>query len=256
MAPAHLLLAVDDGVATVTINRPDRLNALDAALIADLDALVSALQARDDVRGIVLTGAGRAFVAGADIAELAALTPADALALSRRGQQAFGRLEASHKPVVAAVNGFALGGGCELAMACHVRVAADTATFGQPEVKLGLIPGYGGTVRLPRLIGRGMAAQLLLTGERIDAAEALRLGLVTRVVPAADVVATATGLLRQVLANGPLAVARIIDGLRDPLGDAPYEAEAAAFAALFATADRGEGTAAFLARRAPTFTGR
>jgi len=256
MASSHLLLSLDDGVATVTINRPDRMNALDAALITEFDDQVAGLLARDEVRGIVVTGAGRAFVAGADIAELAALTPAGALELSRRGQAAFARLESSRKPVIAAVNGFALGGGCELAMACHVRVAADVAKFGQPEVKLGLIPGYGGTVRLPRLIGPGMAAQLLMTGELIDASEAMRLGLVTRVVPATEVVPAASALLRQVLANGPLAVARIIDGLRDPRGDAPYEAEAAAFAALFATADRGEGTAAFLAKRAPAFTGR
>lgn len=259
MPSESLLLSVDDRVAILTVNRPDRLNALDRALIGELGTSIDALRARDDVGGIVLTGAGRAFVAGADIAELSRLDPEQALALARLGQAVFGRFATSPKPVVAAVNGFALGGGLELAMACHVRVAAEGARFGQPEVKLGLIPGYGGTVRLPRLVGPGMAAQLLLTGELVDAAEALRIGLVTRLVPADDVVPAAVAMVRQMLANGPLALARIVEtagpGAPVGAGDA-WEAEASAFAALFATADFAEGTAAFLAKRAPAFRGR
>jgi enoyl-CoA hydratase len=255
MASETLLLAIDDRVATVTINRPDRLNALDRGLIEELDGTVADVLARDDVGGVVLTGAGRAFVAGADIAELASLSASGARQLSRKGQAAFARLESSDKPVVAAVNGFALGGGCELAMACHVRIAAETAKFGQPEVKLGLVPGYGGTVRLPRLVGPGMAAQLLLTGEIIDAAEALRIGLVNRVVPVADVVATAQATVRAMLANAPLAIAGLLQLLR-PAPDDTYERESQVFQLLAGTADCAEGTAAFLAKRPPAFLGR
>lgn len=258
MAYQNLLLDVTDRVATLTVNRPDKLNALNRATIEELDAAIGHLVSRSDVGGIILTGAGRAFVAGADIAELAALSPPEGLALSRRGQEVFARFEASPKPVLAAVNGFALGGGCELAMACHVRIASDTARFGQPEVKLGLIPGYGGTARLPRLVGPGHAAQLLMTGEIIDAAEAARIGLVNRVVPAAELAEVALGLVRQVLANGPLAVARVLEAIRGAV-DAPpasaYEREASAFSGLFASADMREGTAAFLGKRAPDFTG-
>lgn len=258
MAFENLLVTVDDRIATLTVNRPDKLNALNRATIAELDAAVAALASDPAVGGIIVTGAGRAFVAGADIAELAALSPDEALALSRRGQAVFARLETSPKPVVAAVNGFALGGGCELAMACHLRLAADTARFGQPEVKLGLIPGYGGTARLPRLVGPGQAAQLLLTGEIIDAAEAARIGLVNRVVPAAELGDVARGLLRAMLANAPLALARLLEAVRGATG-APgadaYGREADAFARLVATADFREGTAAFLEKRAPRFTG-
>jgi enoyl-CoA hydratase len=256
MTYTALQLAIDDGIATLTVNRPERLNAIDRAMMEELGVAIDELRARDDVGGIVVTGAGRAFVAGADIAELAALGPDEALSLSRLGHGVFGRFESSPKPVVAAVNGFALGGGCELAMACHVRLASETARFGQPEAKLGLIPGFGGTVRLPRLVGAGMAAQLLLTGELIDAAEALRIGLVNRVLPANEVLPAAVALVRQMLANGPLALARVIDGIGTRgSGDDPFEVEAAAFAGLFRTEDRAEGTAAFLEKRAPRFRG-
>src|SRR5688572_13272308 len=180
MSYENLRVAVSDRIGTLTIHRPDKLNALNRATIDELDVAIGELTASPEVGGIIVTGAGRAFVAGADIAELSTLNAVDMRALSRRGQQVFERFEASHKPVIAAVNGFALGGGCELAMACHVRIASDLAKFGQPEVKLGLIPGYGGTQRLPRLVGPGHAAQLLLTGEIIDAQEAVRIGLVNR----------------------------------------------------------------------------
>jgi enoyl-CoA hydratase len=256
---ASLTIAVDDRVAILTVNRPEKLNALNAATIDELGRAIDELRGREDVGGIIVTGAQRAFVAGADISELAGQTPEGARARARRGQAVFARFESSPRPVVAAVNGFALGGGCELAMACHLRLASETAKFGQPEVKLGLIPGYGGTQRLPRLVGRGRALQLLLTGEIIDAAEALRIGLVNRVVPPAELLPAATTLVRQMLVNGPLALARCIDvvhaGADRPLDDA-LALEAEAFASLAATADMVEGTSAFLEKRAPRFTGR
>jgi enoyl-CoA hydratase len=259
MSYENLRLSAADGIGTLTVHRPDKLNALNHATIEELDRAIEALGAAPDVHGIIVTGAGRAFVAGADIAELAALDSARALVLSRRGQEVFAKFEASHKPVIAAVNGFALGGGCELAMACHLRIAGDTARFGQPEVKLGLIPGYGGTQRLPRLVGPGHAAQLLLTGEIIDAAEALRIGLVNRVVPVAELMAVTEGLMRQMLANAPLAIARILDGIRrtvDAPSSASFDLEASAFSFLADTEDAREGTAAFLEKRAPRFGGR
>ena len=259
MAYENLRLDVSHRVGTLTIHRPDKLNALNRATIDELDRAIVELVDSPEVGGIIVTGAGRAFVAGADIAELAALDRVGGLALSRRGQEVFARFEASHKPVIAAVNGFALGGGCELAMACHFRIASDLAKFGQPEVKLGLIPGYGGTQRLPRLVGPGQAAQLLLTGEIIDASEAARIGLVNRVVPAADLMSVAEGMMRLMLASAPLAVSRILDGIRRAV-DAPpsslYDLEAAHFSDLFETEDMREGTAAFLGKRPPQFSGR
>ena len=255
----NLAIAVEQRVATLTVNRPDKLNALNGATIAELDRAIDELRARDDVGGIIVTGAQRAFVAGADIGELSRLSPAEARAMALRGQAVFSKFEDSPKPVIAAVNGFALGGGCELALACHVRLAADGAKFGQPEVKLGTIPGYGGTQRLPRLIGRGRALQLLLTGELIDAQEAYRIGLVNRVVPLAELLPASVELVRQMLANGPLALARCIAvvnaGAAEPMPQA-LAIEAEAFGDLAGTADMAEGTAAFLAKRAPGFTGR
>ena len=211
MSDPVLLFDVADRIATITVNRPDKLNALNDATIAALGSAVDQVRAREDIAGAILTGAGRAFVAGADIAELKQKTPMEAHGLSRRGGAIFRHIEKLGKPVIAAVNGYALGGGCELAMACHVRIASEHAKFGQPEVKLGLIPGYGGTQRLPRLVGTGRALQLLLTGDTIDAAEAFRIGLVNAVVPAAQLLDAARAMLRQMLANGPLALARCID---------------------------------------------
>lgn len=255
-----LLYEVSDGIARVTLNRPDKLNALNAALIAELGAAVAELERAPEVHGAILTGAGsKAFAAGADIAELAEQGPLDGYRRALAGQAVFRRLERCGKPVVAAVNGFALGGGCELAMACHLRVASETARFGQPEVKLGLAPGYGGTVRLPRLVGRGRALELLLTGAVIDAAEAHRIGLVNRVVPADRLLAESEALLRAILEQAPLAVRAILElvdagldlGLDQALG-----LEAERFGLLAATADMREGTAAFLAKRPPRFQGR
>ena len=254
-----LTLDVADRIATITINRPDKLNALNDASMAELGRVIEQIRWDEAVAGAIVTGAGRAFVAGADIAELRAKSATEVHALARRGQEVFRRFETSPKPVIAAVNGFALGGGCELAMACHVRVASESAKFGQPEVRLGVIPGYGGTQRLTRLIGRGRALQLLLTGEMIDAAEAHRLGLVNRVVPATEsVVDVARTMLQQMLANAPLALAQCIDvvnrGADIPL-DQALALEAAAFGLLAATDDMRQGTAAFLEKRAPTFKG-
>ena len=254
----HLSVAVQDRIATLTVNRPDKLNALNATLIGELGAAIDEMQERDDVAGIILTGAGRAFVAGADIAELAGISALEGKRLARRGQEIFRRFELSPKPTVAAVNGFALGGGCELAMACQIRIAADAAKFGQPEVKLGLIPGYGGTQRLPRLVGRGRALQLLLTGEMIDAQEAFRIGLVNRVVAPDQLMPAATAMIQQMLMNAPLGIAACIDildrGLEMPLDDA-LALEATQFGVLMATNDTAEGTKAFLEKRAPRFTG-
>src|ERR687894_2781591 len=202
-----LTFEVAERIATITVSRPEKLNALNAATIAELGRAVDQARERDDVGAILLTGAGRAFVAGADIGELVGQTPAAAQARALGGQAVFRRFETSPKPTLAAVNGFALGGGCELAMACHVRLASEAAKFGQPEVKLGLTPGYGGTQRLPRLVGRGRALQLLLTGELIDAHEALRIGLVNAVVPGAELLPWARRLLEAVLAQAPTAVA-------------------------------------------------
>ena len=259
MAYEFLTIAVADRIATLTVNRPDKLNALGDAVIEELGRAIDELRARDDVGGIVLTGAGRAFVAGADIAELASKSALEAQALAAKGQAVFRRFETSPKPVVAAVNGFALGGGCELAMACHVRVAAEGAKFGQPEVRLGICPGYGGTQRLPRLVGKGRALQLLLTGDMIGAAEAHRIGLVNEVVPDGQAVAAATAMLQRMLANGPLALALTIEAVDrglDAALDAGLVLEASHFGVLAATADMAEGTRAFIEKRAPRFAGR
>ena len=255
----HLTLTVADRVATLTVNRPDKLNALNAATIADLDRAIGEVADRDDIGGLILTGVGKAFVAGADISELSKQSPFDAKRRAVRGQNVFARFERLPKPVIAAVNGFALGGGCELAMACHMRIASEGAKFGQPEVKLGLCPGYGGTQRLPRLVGKGRALQLLLTGEMIDAAEAYRIGLVNNVVPAEQLLPTANAMMQQMLANGPVALALCIEAVNRGF-DASLEdglnLEANHFALLSGTADMAEGTAAFMEKRPARFTGR
>jgi enoyl-CoA hydratase len=260
MTYQFLEFQVADRIATITVNRPDKLNALNDATMTELGRAIDQARADSAVGGIILTGAGRAFVAGADIAELRAKAPTDVYALARRGQEVFRRFETSPKPVVAAVNGFALGGGCELAMACHIRIASESAKFGQPEVKLGITPGYGGTQRLTRLIGRGRALQLLLTGEMIDAAEAFRLGLVNRVVPTGEAaVEAARAMLGQMLVNGPLALAQCIETVNRGAEISLEEAlalEAAAFGMLAATDDMREGTSAFLEKRPAAFGGK
>jgi enoyl-CoA hydratase len=251
---------VADGLARVTVNRPAKLNALNATVIAELDETIAAIERDSAVRGVLVTGSGpKAFVAGADIDEIAQQGTLDGKARALEGQRVFRRVERLGKPVVAAVNGFALGGGCELAMACHLRVASENARFGQPEVKLGIGPGYGGTVRLPRLVGRGRALELLLTGQMIDAQEAHRIGLVNRVVPADRLLAESEGLLRTILENGPLAVRACLEAVDAGLDMGLDEAlllEANLFGLLSGTADMREGTAAFGEKRKPVFEGR
>jgi enoyl-CoA hydratase len=257
--PTTLLFELSDGIARITINRPDKLNALNATVIAELGDAITRVETDAAVRGVILTGAGtKAFVAGADITELAEQTPMEGKARSLLGQQVFRRLEGCGKPVVAAVNGFALGGGCELAMACHIRLAAEHARFGQPEVKLGIGPGYGGTARLPRLVGKGRALELLLTGGMIDAAEAYRIGLVNRVVPGDKLLGECETMLRTILENGPLAVRACLEavdtGMETTL-DQALLLEANHFGLLSATLDMREGTKAFTEKRQPVFKG-
>jgi enoyl-CoA hydratase len=260
MTFTSLLFDVHDRVATITVNRPDKLNALDDATIGELDEAIDVVERRDDIGGVIVTGAGaRAFVAGADIEELSVQGPLDGRARARRGQAVFLRFERSRKPVIAAVNGFALGGGCELALACHLRVASENAKFGLPEVKLGIAPGYGGTQRLPRLVGAGRALQLILTGEMIDAVEAHRLGIVNRIVPRDALLGESAALVRQILANGPIAVALCIEAVQRGLDVTLEEGlsiEANHFGLLASTEDMREGMRAFLEKRAPRFSGR
>jgi enoyl-CoA hydratase len=261
MSYATLLITKrDDGIAVITINRPEKLNALNAEVIGELDAAITDLDADASVRGLVLTGAGeKAFVAGADIAELAKATPVTARAIGLRGQRVFDRLERFRGPVIAAVNGFALGGGCELALACHIRIASDNARLGTPEVKLGLICGYAGTQRLPRLVGRGRALEILLSGEMVAADEAFRIGLVNRVVPKGALMDEAFALMAKILANAPLSLQYTIEAVNAGLDMSFEDAqdhEATLFGVLCSTADKTEGTSAFLQKRPATFQGR
>jgi enoyl-CoA hydratase len=260
MAYTNLLLERDGSVALLTINRPEKRNALNAATVDDLRRAVLELKHDAGVRAVVLTGAGdKAFVAGADINELAVQTPVTGREHARTGQHVLDLVERMGKPVIAAINGVALGGGCELAMACTLRIAADTAQLGQPEINLGLMPGYAGTQRLARLVGKGRALDLLLTGDAISADEAWRIGLVNRVVPAAALM-TETRALAQVLASrAPIATRYIIDavntGLEMTLADAQVF-EATLFGLVATTEDMREGTRAFLEKRKAEFKGR
>jgi enoyl-CoA hydratase len=257
----HILFEADDsGIAQITVNRPDKLNALSGAVVVELRNAFERIATTASIRAAIVTGAGeKAFVAGADINELAVLSAFEAREYAVRGQQTFRLLETCGKPSVAAVNGFALGGGLELAMACTVRFASDNAKLGQPEVKLGIIPGYGGTQRLPRLVGRGRALELLLSGDPVTAVEAHRIGLVNAVVPQAELLAYSRTWLAKVLANGPLALGLAMEavdvGLDSGL-DAGIRFEAAAFGVSAGTEDRREGTRAFLEKRKPAFAGK
>ena len=260
MAYENLIVEQDGDVLLVTINRPKVLNALNRATFAELSLMLDAAAADDSARAIVLTGSGeKSFVAGADINELATQTPIGGREHSLIGQRVFDRIERLGKPVIAAINGFALGGGCELAMSCTIRLAADHARFGQPEVNLGLIPGYAGSQRLPRLIGRGRAQELLLTGDMIGADEAYRIGLVNKVYPAASLLDEAKKLAHTLAAKAPVAVRYILDavarGLDMPFAEAE-DHEATLFGLVFATEDMREGTAAFLEKRKAQFKGR
>jgi enoyl-CoA hydratase len=249
----HLLYATRDSVATITVNRPSVRNALNVATMKELAEAFEQAKADPSIRVVILTGAGeKAFAAGADISEIAGLDEVSGAEFSRQGQAVFDSIEALGKPVIAAVNGYALGGGCELAMACTLRIAAEHAVFGQPEVKLGLIPGYGGTQRLPGLIGKSRALQLLLTGETIPADDALTLGLADSIVPLESLLSKAEALAQQIAANAPIAVKLCIEAVNlGRLSD-----ESALFGRACATEDMKEGTRAFLEKRAPQFKGR
>ena len=255
-----LTLEIADALAIVTVNRPDKLNALNSTVIAELDKAFTELSQTEKVRAIILTGAGRAFVAGADIAEVAegADSPAGLEALSQAGTRVFSKIERLNKPVIAAINGFALGGGLELALACHVRIASEGAKFGLPEAKLGLIPGYGGTQRLPRLIGTGRAMQMILTAGMIDANTALSYGLVNGVHPSDQLLTVARSLAKEMSANGPLALAHAIQVMAQGSGMPLEQAlalESKHFGELGRSADMREGSKAFLEKRAPSFKG-
>ena len=256
----NLLYEVKNGIAYVTVNRPKVLNALNAKTLAELRTVFSKTIDKDSALvGVIVTGAGdRAFVAGADISELARLSGVEAERFTRDAQAVFDLIENLGKPVIAAVNGFALGGGCELAMACTIRLSAEGAKFGQPEVKLGIIPGFGGTQRLPRLVGKGLALQLILSGAMVSAQEAYRIGLVNEVVPADQLIPRAENILRQIGSNAPLSVKFAIDAVNKGLESSQAEGlvlESSFFAVCAATEDKMEGMSAFLDKRAPKFRG-
>ena len=260
LALTNVLYEKKGAIAYVTVNRPKVLNALNTPTWKDLRTAFE--DARDDVavRGVILTGAGdKAFIAGADITELAHVAAFEAEKSSRFGQDVLDLIENLGKPVIAAVNGFALGGGCETAMACTIRIAVETAKFGQPEVTLGLVPGGGGTQRLPRLVGKGYALQLILSGEMISAQEAYRIGLVNEIVPAADLITRAEAILKKIAANAPIAVKFALEAANKGMDTSQAEGlllEASYFGLCAATEDKKEGTTAFLEKRAPQFRGR
>ena len=256
---ANVLYEKKGAIAYVTVNRPKVLNALNTPTWTDLHTAFEEAKADASVHGVILTGTGdKAFIAGADIGELANVDAFEAEESSRFGQGVLDLIENLGKPVIAAINGFALGGGCETAMACTIRIAAEQARFGQPEVKLGLLPGGGGTQRLPRLVGKGRALQLILTGETISAQEAYRIGLVNEVVPAAGLIERAEAILKQIMANAPIAVKFSLEAANKGLETSQSQGlalEASFFGICAATADKKEGTAAFLEKRAPQFRG-
>lgn len=254
----NLKIEHSDGVVTISISRPEALNALNLKTLSELITVLQQAYEHHDYRAIILTGDGdKAFVAGADIKELSALTHDQALAFAQNGQRLFKLIEDCPKPIIAAVNGFALGGGCELAMACHIRIASDDAKFGQPEVNLGIIPGYGGTQRLTQLVGRGKALELMMTGDMISAEEAKAIGLVNHVVAKEELMTTAAKMIERILSKGPLAVSAVIRAVNAGFGfeRAGYEAESENFAACTTTNDFREGTEAFIQKRKPQFKG-
>ncbi len=254
-----ILTNLENNIFTITINRPDKLNALNSAVFTDLNKALDEVYSNDAIKSVIITGAGpKAFVAGADISEFNQLSKAESMILSKAGQDTFFRIENAPKPIVACVNGFALGGGCELAMSCHFRIASENARFGQPEVNLGLIPGYGGTQRLVQLIGKGRAMEMLMSAGMIDAATALQWGLVNYVVPAENLLQKAAEILMVINSKAPLAVAKCIESANAVFDESKdgYLTEIDAFADCFDTEDRVEGTTAFLEKRKAVFTGK
>lgn len=254
----HLLTELNEGIFILTINRPDKLNALNREVISELDAVFDEIDSNSEIKGVIITGAGaKAFVAGADISEFTDFTPEQAKAMSENGHRIFNKIESASKPVIAAVNGFALGGGCELAMACHMRIAGENAKFGQPEINLGIIPGYGGTQRLPRYIGKGKALELLLTGDMMNAQEALQWGLVNYVTLQEELIPKCLSILNKIKTKSPLVIDRIIACVNSHYenGTDGFELEIDEFSQCMNTEDFKEGTAAFLEKRLPKFRG-
>ena len=257
---ANVLSQLENRILTITINRPDKLNALNQATLRELDGIVMDATNNDEVAVIIITGAGdKAFVAGADISELATTDAMTGMQFARYGQSVFNHIENCGKPVIAAVNGFALGGGCELAMACHLRIASDNAKFGQPEIKLGVIPGFGGTQRLTRLVGKGKSMEMNLLGDMVSADKAEQIGLANWVVPQGELLPTVTKVAEQLANSAPIALSMTIDainkGLECALPDA-LDYEVKAFGICCASEDKNEGTAAFLEKRAAKFSGK
>lgn len=260
-----LITELSEGIFTITINRPDKLNALNKDVFNDLDKAVDEVYNNPDIKTAIITGAGpKAFVAGADITEFNGLDKEQAMALAKRGQDVFFKIENSRKPIVAAVNGFALGGGCELAMACHFRLCSENAKFGQPEVNLGLIPGYGGTQRLTQLVGKGKSMELQMTAHMVDASEALSLGLVNHVTTAESLLTRTREILSIIQAKAPVAIGKVIECINVAVvsdsaytnGKSGYDKEVEAFGDCFVTDDMKEGTSAFLEKRKAVFTGK
>ncbi len=261
MPYATLLTTLENNILIVTINRPDKLNALNKDVFTDLDNVVNEINNNPEIKCAIITGSGsKAFVAGADITEFAGLNKEQAMALAKRGQDVFFKIENCAKPIVAAVNGFALGGGCELTMACHFRICSDNAKFGQPEVNLGLIPGYGGTQRLTQLVGKGRSMEIQMTANMIDANEALRIGLVNHVTTPENLLVKTKEVLNTIQAKAPIAIGKIIECINtavvNNVGKSGYDLEVEAFGECFITEDMKEGTAAFLEKRKASFKGR
>ena len=253
-----LLTTLENGIFIITINRPDKLNAINSQVMTEINEAVQEVYDNDAIRSAIITGAGpKAFVAGADISEFSGLSVEEGKAVAQKGIDTFFKIENSPKPIIAAVNGFALGGGCELAMACHFRIASDNAKFGQPEVNLGLIPGYGGTQRLVQLIGKGRAIEMLISGNMIDAATALQYGLVNAVVPADELLNKAKSILTVINTKAPLAIAKCIEAANAVFDETKngYDIELQGFADCFGTEDLKEGSTAFLEKRKPVFKG-
>lgn len=262
MQPENLLVTIKDHTLIITIHRPKALNALNIKTIVELDEVMEEYMYNDEVKGVIITGSGeKSFVAGADISEFTDFTPSQGKTMSENGHDTFDKIESYPKPVIAAVNGYALGGGCELSMACHIRVASENAIFGQPEVNLGIIPGYGGTQRLVELVGKGKAMELLMTGDSINAAMALDLGLVNHVVPQKELMDKAQEILNKIYTKGPIAIGKVIQAVNAHfrsggyVGDS-YKNEINQFSSCMETEDFSEGTAAFLEKRKPVFKGK
>jgi enoyl-CoA hydratase len=254
-----LLTTLENGIFTITINRPDKLNALNKDVFKDLNTALDEIYTKPEVKSVIITGAGaKAFVAGADISEFSGLSNEQSRSLAKAGQDTFFRIENATKPIVACVNGFALGGGCELAMSCHFRIASDNAKFGQPEVNLGLIPGYGGTQRLVQLIGKGRAMELLMSAGMIDANTALQYGLVNYVVTQDELLNKAKSILEVINSKAPVAVGKCIEAANAVFDETKngYEVEANGFGVCFDTDDMKEGTSAFLEKRKASFSGK